>query len=571
MNLSFYRNLAILNGAVPALILAWDAWHGQLGANAVNVAIHITGLLSLVFLFLSLIITPLRSATGWNSLIAYRRALGVYAFVYAALHFGIYFGFDRLGSLPSTFDEIAKRRFLLVGFIALMLMLPLAVTSTNGMIRQLGAARWKLLHRLTYVVAILAVVHFYMQVKSDIRQPVAFAIVLTPLLAYRPIKHLLDKKDKSSRKPVTKSPPQKAAFFQGELVVSQIVQETHDVKTFRLTHPEQAEIPFLHLPGQYLTLSLTIDGKPVRRSYTIASAPTQRSYVELTIKRNPAGLVSQYLHDHLQPGNRLKIAAPAGKFHFDGQSADAVILISGGVGITPLMSILRYLTDRNWTGRIDFINVIRTPRDYIFHQELQQLAERFANLHVWNHYSKELPAHSTDKLLTNWHAESGYLSQDSLKRLGPHLVTAPIFLCGPDPMMDATCEQLLIAGVPPEHIATEEFVSPAATAAETEVSGASSRADMANATIASATVTFSRSGESIEITATDSILDAAESAGVSLSWECRSGICGQCKIRCTTGRVHMESRDALSPAEETQGYILACQAMPREMLVVVEA
>lgn len=144
MNLAYYRNLVILAGAGPLLMLAWDAWHGQLGANAANNALHITGILSLVFLFFSLSITPLRVLTGWNGLVAYRRALGVYGFVYAVLHFGIYVVLDRMGSIRSTVEEILARRFLTVGFIALVLMLPLAVTSTNAMIRKLGPGRWKL-------------------------------------------------------------------------------------------------------------------------------------------------------------------------------------------------------------------------------------------------------------------------------------------------------------------------------------------------------------------------------------------------------------------------------------------
>ena len=192
MNVAYFRNLVILAGAGPLLMLLWDTWQGQLGANAVNNALHITGILSLVFLFLSLLITPLRVMTGWNSLVAYRRALGLYGFVYAAIHLGIYVALDRMGNIGSTVEEILTRRFLTVGFVALALMLPLAVTSTNAMVRKLGPVRWKLLHRLAYVATILGVVHYYMLVKSDVRQPLAFAAVLTPILGFRSVKHYLD-------------------------------------------------------------------------------------------------------------------------------------------------------------------------------------------------------------------------------------------------------------------------------------------------------------------------------------------------------------------------------------------
>ena len=116
MNIAYYRNLVILARLGPLLMLGWDAWHDQLGANGVNNALHITGILSLVFLFISLLITPLRALTGWNSLIAYRRAIGLYGFAYAAFHLGIYVLFDRMGNVSDTIEEILSRRFLLVGF-----------------------------------------------------------------------------------------------------------------------------------------------------------------------------------------------------------------------------------------------------------------------------------------------------------------------------------------------------------------------------------------------------------------------------------------------------------------------
>ncbi len=183
--LQFLRALVVLNGAVPLVMLLWDAYRGQLGANSVNNALHITGILSLVFLFLSLLMSPLKWATGWGGWIAFRRALGLYGFFYAIVHLVIYVGFDRALSLSSTLNEIWMRRFLQVGAVAIVLMVPLAVTSTNGMIQRLGPKRWKLLHRSAYAVAILGVLHYYMLVKSDVRQPLAFAGVLTLLLSSR--------------------------------------------------------------------------------------------------------------------------------------------------------------------------------------------------------------------------------------------------------------------------------------------------------------------------------------------------------------------------------------------------
>ncbi len=184
-DLRFAKRLVLLNSAVPAVVLGWDAWHHQLGANPVNFAILTTGMLALVFLLLTLLVTPLRVLSGWNWIIFSRRTLGLYAFFYAALHFLIFFSLDRGFSVASTVSEMVQRKYLLVGITGLLVMVPLAVTSTNAMIKRLGGKRWRALHRLAYVAAVAGVIHYYMQVKKDVRQPLAFAAVLAILLGYR--------------------------------------------------------------------------------------------------------------------------------------------------------------------------------------------------------------------------------------------------------------------------------------------------------------------------------------------------------------------------------------------------
>lgn len=575
-NIAYYRNLVVLAGLGPLLMLGWDAWQDQLGANGVNNALHITGILSLVFLFIALVITPLRAITGWNSMIAYRRALGLYGFAYAALHFVIYVAFDRMGSLSSTIEEIASRRFLLVGFIALALMLPLAVTSTNAMIRKLGSVRWKLLHRLAYMAAILGVVHYYMLVKSDVRQPLAFAAVLTPVLGFRVVKHYWDLRREALRSKLPRSisaetskPQMNRKFWNGELIVKNIHRETHDVKTFRLSHPD-GDIPFIHRPGQYMTLTLNVNGQTVKRSYTIASSPSQRGYVELTIKRNPEGLVSRFMHDELKVGDRIRLGAPGGKFYFDDQQSNAVLLIAGGVGITPLMSILRHLTDRSWPGNIYFINAIRSQDDRIYETELSSLANRFENLHVLTCFSQSKPSARVAISSERWQEKSGYVSADDLLAFVPGLRELPIFLCGPDPMMQAVRKTIASLGVPNENISTEEFVSPRQSESVLD-RGTQSSPENTMDEVLSATISFRLSSQTVDVDATTTVLEAAEQAGVTIPWECRAGICGQCKVRCTSGRVRMDSRDALTKAEEANGFILACQSHPVSDSLAIES
>jgi sulfoxide reductase heme-binding subunit YedZ len=181
----FAKFVVFVNSAVPLAMLCWDAYRHRLGADPVSFVINTTGMLTLVFLMLSLTVTPARLVSGWNWLSHFRRMLGLYAFFYGVVHLTTYFVFDRSFSFRDTVSDVAKRPFILVGMTALLLMVPLAITSTNGMIKRLGANRWKQLHRFVYVSAILGVIHYYLRVKADIRQPVAFAIVLGALLAYR--------------------------------------------------------------------------------------------------------------------------------------------------------------------------------------------------------------------------------------------------------------------------------------------------------------------------------------------------------------------------------------------------
>ncbi len=184
-NAQFAKVVVWCNSLLPLGLLLWDAYWHHLGANPVEFALRTTGMLALIFLTLSLTVTPLRKMTGWNVFSNFRRMLGVYAFFYAAMHFGIYFGLDRSGSLAGVLADTSKRPFILVGTASLLMMLPLAATSTNWSIKKMGAAKWKLLHKLAYPAGVFGVMHYYMLVKADTTKPVAFAWVMGFFLAYR--------------------------------------------------------------------------------------------------------------------------------------------------------------------------------------------------------------------------------------------------------------------------------------------------------------------------------------------------------------------------------------------------
>ncbi|MGB7923515.1 MAG: protein-methionine-sulfoxide reductase heme-binding subunit MsrQ [Pyrinomonadaceae bacterium] len=181
----FSKAVLFINSLVPLALLGWDAYHHRLGANPIEFATRTTGMLTLIFLLLSLAVTPARKLTGWNWLGKFRRMVGLYAFFYGFLHLLTYIWFDRFFNLKSTVQDVIARPFIAVGMATFLIMLPLAVTSTNKMVKRLGGKRWNRLHKTVYLAGIGGVLHYFLLVKSDTRLPLTFAAVLAFLLCYR--------------------------------------------------------------------------------------------------------------------------------------------------------------------------------------------------------------------------------------------------------------------------------------------------------------------------------------------------------------------------------------------------
>jgi sulfoxide reductase heme-binding subunit YedZ len=181
----FLKVLVFLACLVPLARLGWKAYTQALGANPIEVITHSTGDWTLILLLVTLSITPLRKVTRQYWLIGLRRMIGLFAFFYACLHFTTYIWLDKFFNWHGMLADIAKRKFITVGFLAFVLLIPLAVTSTTGWIRRLGGKRWQVLHRLIYVSAVAGVIHYVWLVKADLRKPLQYAAVLGVLLAYR--------------------------------------------------------------------------------------------------------------------------------------------------------------------------------------------------------------------------------------------------------------------------------------------------------------------------------------------------------------------------------------------------
>lgn len=186
-DVKFNKVLLSLNALIPLAFLLFDWYRGELGANPIEFFLRTAGVLTLIFVLLTLSVTPLRKIFGWNGLIKYRRMLGLYAFFYALIHLVTYSIFDKSLDLSAIVGDVWQRPFILVGILAFTMLVPLAVTSTNGWVKRLGGKNWARLHKLSYVIAILGVIHFWMIVKSDVFYPALFGVAVAVLLGYRVI------------------------------------------------------------------------------------------------------------------------------------------------------------------------------------------------------------------------------------------------------------------------------------------------------------------------------------------------------------------------------------------------
>lgn len=343
--------------------------------------------------------------------------------------------------------------------------------------------------------------------------------------------------------------------WRGQLRVMSIVTETPNVTTIRLQAASgEGALPFTFAPGQFLNVAFSIGGARMIRSYSISSSPTQRDHVDLTVKREPRGAVSRHINDLLKVGDQIEVSGPLGKSTFTGIEADSVVLIAGGVGITPMMSIARYLTDRSWPGDIFFLYACRTPTDFIFSKDIAELQRRNPKLHV-----VVVMEHPEG---TDWQGPRGRLTKELFTEAVPDIASRRIQLCGPPVMMNAVKAILSELKVPPEQVRTEDFGSAAPIPG---TAGTSAKfTDPATGPL----VTFTKNGKSSRIHVDQTVLELSEELNIGIEFACRVGTCGICKVKMTSGEVEMAVEDGLDADDKAGGMILACQAKPTSPVAV---
>jgi len=384
--------------------------------------------------------------------------------------------------------------------------------------------------------------------------------------------------------------------------VARINDETADVRTFLFAAQEPTR--FAYKPGQFMTLHLTIDGKSVPRSYTISTTPSRPDLIGVTVKRaaaaggHPPGVVSNWLHDHLKEGDALSISGAFGEFSCHSHPHPRLLLVSAGSGITPMLSMTRWLTDTAAAVDIVFAHSARSPDDLIARAELEALARINPRLRLLFTVSRPEPRSA-------WSGNVGRLDLALLKAQVPELRSYRVFVCGPDGFMSGMKKQLATDGFPMDQHHEESFGGPAAAPAapavtpqiasgdKTPASGVRAVASTpfglkaiirgltgrggGDATPAQPTptvaapvqaipsVVLSKSGKTIPVPEGSSILAAATAAGITLPFGCRMGVCGACKQVLRSGEIHKDGyQDSiLSAADRSAGCILICIAKPK--------
>lgn len=347
------------------------------------------------------------------------------------------------------------------------------------------------------------------------------------------------------------------------------IDETPDTKTFTLaSDPPRL---FSYKPGQFVTLELPVDGRTLRRSYTISSSPSRPYTLSITVKRVPKGWISNWLHDTMVPGFELDLIGPHGRFTCVDRPAAKLLFIAGGSGITPAMSMLRWLADTGCAADIVLINNVRTPNDVIFGQELQHLSSRLGDaLRLAVVPSRVSPGQS-------WNGPTGHFSDALLRLLAPDVLEREVFVCGPAGYMAMIRTLLQARGFPMARYHEESFGGAPASAPALPAPQASPAVQAAPipkaaapvpAAPAEARLVFRNSDRTIDCTAGESILDAADRHAIPVQSSCRSGICGTCRMRKLSGTVSMDGQTALSDPEIADGYFLACIGQARGTVVI---
>jgi ferredoxin-NADP reductase len=326
-----------------------------------------------------------------------------------------------------------------------------------------------------------------------------------------------------------------------------VLDESPSIRTFRMARPEG----FAFQAGQFLTVRVQVDGQPHVRCYSISSAPEATGYLEISVKRQ--GLVSGTLHATVRPGSSLMVRPPAGKFVYPARDDRPIVLVAGGVGITPLISMLRHALVADPLRPVTLVYSARGARELAFWDELQWLARRHTQARVVATLTESDSA---------WPGRLGRIDGNLLAECVDNAAHALFMICGPAPMIDEVRHTLEAMGVPGTQIRSEVFQAAAAIGAKPQPMDADSSEPDTNPSGRCPRLRLVRSNRTIEVDPRQTLLEAAEAAHAPIPSLCRSGVCRTCRTRLVSGSVQCTS-DALDDNDHADGYTLPCVAWAR--------
>lgn len=347
-----------------------------------------------------------------------------------------------------------------------------------------------------------------------------------------------------------------------QVPVIAVFDETPTIKTIRVARPDGFEFE----AGQFITVRMRVDGKDYARCYSISSAPHVRGYLEISVRRQ--GVVSNALHATVRSGAQLSVKAPAGAFRYPAGDDRPIVLLAGGIGITPLMSMLRHAVAVEPTRPVTLIYSARTPQDFAFKDELSTAANRHPQLSVYLAVSSGS---------THPSVYSGRIDESLLRTTVPNLVHSIAFVCGPREMIEGLKTLLAALGVPSGQIRHEVFQAAVAASAglpreaapvpqsdEVMAPAGPRAADVASSAVVRSRarsgghrMVCARTGRDVSIREGQTLLEAAEEGGVPIDSLCRAGVCGTCRVQVRDGEVCCES-NGLDADDERQGVVFAC-------------
>ncbi|SDH78865.1 Ferredoxin-NADP reductase [Vibrio xiamenensis] len=333
------------------------------------------------------------------------------------------------------------------------------------------------------------------------------------------------------------------------------IQETWDTRTYCFM--AEQPIMFFFKPGQFVTLELEINGEQVFRSYTISSSPSVPYSFSITVKRVPGGLVSNWLHDNLDVGMELAAHGPVGQFNSIDYPSEKALFLSGGVGITPVMSMARWAYDTNTDIDMVFVHSARTPRDIIFRHELDFMSSRISNFHL--HLICERIESGQE-----WAGYRGFFDSAKLQIMVPDFLEREVFCCGPAPYMQAVRALLESHGFDMRRYHEESFGATPETVEEQAAQDAEAAEEAAEAMHPSELleVMFIDTDKSALVAPGETVHAAAAKAGIHIPKACGMGICGTCKVKRVEGEVEMAHNGGITDEDVEEGYILSCCSVP---------